>query len=543
MRSAWAALLMATAGANAFAQDADTVEVRVTGVSGETVFLDQGRDAGVAIGDRVLIYSRAHGILAATVRAVSRTGSSCTLDAGTLAVEIGARGEVLANRPQPEAKKPQDRETPEHPPWKNPPEEWDKENPLLAPAFSRRPEERPTQFIGRAYLRGAYVSDQVVNHNTYTVARAGLDLTVINPVSWGGAAHVRAEGNYYATKLEEGDDTSDTEPRVDTLSYEWGGLRGQPLHVEIGRFLHDELPQLGSVDGAEVSYLFGSFRVGGSAGWMPDAKRTVTLTEDLEGSLYARLTLGAREEFSAALAIQKTWHEGEADRDAALVAFDFTPSQWLSMSASAWVDWYTSDEVVKDAGFELTEAHASAIYRLNMNHGVGLFYTRIQRPDVLRDELEPEVAEFLKKNLSTYYGAYTWHRLSAHVLVDTRVSPWIDVNGENGISGEARLALQNLLFDKGEIALAAYYTDSAFSTGPGARLSVSRLFAPVYATVWYDIARYEYPATERTALQQWVHLSLDAALSETWSASLTGDYRFGDDQDSYSFSFSLEKRI
>jgi hypothetical protein len=149
----------------------------------------------------------------------------------------------------------------------------------------------------------------------------------------------------------------------------------------------------------------------------------------------------------------------------------------------------------------------------------------------------------LKQNLAMYYGVYSWHRLSARIVADSRISLWSDQTHQMGISGEAHVGIQELLFDKDEIGLTLFYTDGIYTRGPGARLSMSRLWAPVSLMAWYEAAFYENVTTRDSAIQHTLHLNVDAALSETWSMSLSADYRFGFQQDSMTFLFSIMMRI
>ncbi|MBI2932725.1 MAG: hypothetical protein HYY16_13845 [Planctomycetes bacterium] len=526
-----------------------SVTVRVTAVSGESVYLDQGRDAGLQPGDRVLLYSSEHGILTATVQVVSRSSARCTLDTGPMALDVGTGGEVLLPPRQPEPNDgrltQEERPTlPEHPPWTAPPEEWDRENPLLAPAFSRRPEERPTQVNGRAYVRTVYTRTQEPNDNEYVQARGGTDLTVVNPVPWGGTLHLRSELLYEQADVEDAEGDRETSPRLDRLSYAWGGLRGQPFRAEFGRFLQHEFPELGVIDGVEAAArLIGASKVGMSLGAMPDVTRSLELGETAQSSLFGRYAVGKDEDLTLGLAYQKTWFDGDRDRDLLLGIVSFTPSTSLFVRGSAWLDYYTSSEQEKPSGFELTEAHLQGLYRFDPQHGIGANISRIRRPELLSDELSLSVAEELLELGTFRYGLFTWQQLSDRVLVDGRINQWIDQDDERGTNGEVRLALQNLLFSRSEIALAAYYTDGAFNSGPGVRFSVSRFLPPVSFTFWYDVARYESTSSQDALTQQSLHVSLDGALSSTWTVFLSGDYQFGDDQDSSTWTLSVQKRI
>lgn len=544
----------AAALVQAQADETVSVAVQVTDSSGESIFLDKGRDAGIDVGQRVLVYSRTHGILTATIRGVSRKSSNCTLDAGALAVEFGSRAEVLVpmkSLPSETPAAPDRPARPEHPPWTTPPSDWNSDKPLLQPAFSRPASERPVEVTGYTFVRGSYSANQFGSSNQYAFGEAGLDASLLNAIPGGGVLRLRAEYLYQAAMLSGAPGSQEHEARVDWFSCVWGGLRKESLRAEVGRFLQHEFSELGVLDGAEVSTRIGdSWHVGASVGAMPDYRRGLALTGDYQGAVFGKFLAGPREEFSVGVAYQKTLHEGAWDRDLFVAVAEFIPSSSFSARASVWIDWYMSAELVKPAGVDLTEAHAYASYRFDTDNNVGVFFSRNRRPDVLRDELvppgqipTPEVAELLRENLSVYYGATSWHRLASKVVLDTRISLWSDQTGQMGVSGEVHAGFQDLLFDHGEIGLTIFYTDGIYSRGPGARVTVSHLFAPVNVLGWYEAAFYENTLAQTSSLMNTIHLSVDAWLSESWSLSLSADYRFGYQQDSATFLISIMKRI
>lgn len=540
--------------AGAQADETVPVAVQVTDSSGESVFLDQGRDSGIAVGQRVLLYSKTHGILSGSIRAVSRKSSNCRLDAGSLAVEVGTRGEVFVPKRPPAAEAPGREERParpEHPPWTHAPPDWNPESPLLLPAFSRSGAERPAEITGFAFARASYSTNQFGAGNQYMLGEAGADVSMLHMVPWDGV--IRFRGEYYTqvARIDGAPDTRESLPRLDWFSCVWGGQRREPFRAEIGRFLQHEFAELGVLDGAEGRMGIGDhWRIGASFGAMPDYRRRVEITGDYQGALFGKFLSGPKEEFSIGVAVQRTIHEGEWDRDLLVAVAEFIPSPKFSARASLWIDYYTGSELVKSQGFELTEAHAYASYRFDPDNNVGAFFTRHRRPDVLRDELAPpgqqptpELAEMLRQNLAMYYGVYSWHRLSARVVGDTRISLWGDQTQRTGVSGEAHIGIQDFFVEKDEVGVTAFYTDGIYTRGPGVRLSMSRLFAPVSVLAWYEAAFYENVTTGTSAIQHTLHLNVDAALSDTWSIAVSADYRFGFQQESMTFLFSIMMRL
>ncbi len=518
------------------------VAVEVTSVAGESVYIDKGADANIEEGDRVLFYSADHGILTGKVASVTRAGARCTLDSGAVALRVGTRGEVLIPDGRGKPKQDEPRRPPDHPPWTAPPEEWNSDKPLLSPAFSRRPEERPTEIFGFAYGNYSMSRDESAADNRFTLGRVGASVVVVNPVDWGGVLRLRSDVLRRDDQLEFSEDVSETTARLDQLSYAYGGLRGQPWRVEAGRFLQHDFPELGTLDGAEGSYRTGPARFGGSLGLLPDPEHTLTAGDSAAVAAFGRFFAGEHDEFNLGLALEKTWTHGDPDRDLLIGVGEYTPSTHLFTRAALWLDYYTSSEVEKSPGFELTEAHLDLTWRLDPDHGFGAFYARVQTPDQKADELDPVLAREILENAVTRYGVLTWQRVSASLLLDARAERWEDQDGATGTAGEVRAAFQNILWAQGEIAVTFFVTDGIFSSGPGIRLTAARTGPPIPFTIGYEIGRYEL-STGEESLQQSFQFGLFAPLSRTTMLHASYDRRFGDDQDSNTFTLSLNQRF
>ena len=113
------------------------LEVQVTAASGNSLYLDKGRADGLQPGDEVVLYPVGRPTVNATVANTSRNSSRCTILSGTVAIDVGTRGEALIpadrlDKSAPSGTPPADPH-PDHPPWTQPPENWNQNQPLLAP--------------------------------------------------------------------------------------------------------------------------------------------------------------------------------------------------------------------------------------------------------------------------------------------------------------------------------------------------------------------------------------------------------------------------
>jgi hypothetical protein len=525
----------------------DRVEVRVVASSGGSLYLDKGSADRLEAGDRVIFYPLGGGAVEATLHSVSRSGSRCQPAADAPAVDLGTRGEVFVpkerGRPRDPAPSVPPR-APEHPPWAHPPLAWDEKMPLLGTASRSAPDERPIAARGRAYTQ--YLTTQNRQggvENTYALARAGAYVEMDNLLGDGGL--FRAQGEVYRrdSDLAAGEDVTVERGRLDRLSYIWGDHEGEPWRLELGRFFQNAFPELGLLDGAEGRLRTTHHRVGLSAGELPDRLHGLRWSDDLQASASYEFSVNAREDLVAGVAYQATWHEGDRDRDLLLGKVYGTPLESVTVYAAVWLDYYGAHDDFKSPGFEVTEAHAQAVWRFAPGQGLGVHALRVRTPQILRDEFDLLIAPIILENHVQRFGLTSWHALGTHLHADTRLDRWKDQNGDEGVTGELRLALRNLALDPGEIAAAVYRVDGVFTEGSGVRFSATRHFDALSVSVTYDVGRYTFAEDPEERLEQSVHATVDVALGAAWTLSAFANAGFGDEQDYTSVGLYLQKRF
>lgn len=533
------------------------VEVRVTGVSGGSIYLDRGHVSGLQPGDKVRLFPPADGIVEATVQSVSSNSSRCMILSVSGRIEIGTRGEVFvpARRLEPEVREPSaPRENvPEHPPWTHPPENWDKSQPLLAPAYSRSPDERERQIHGRLFAQYLHTWNRHYAHNEYSLGRVGASLWMENPFGRGGGLHFDGELHRRGIFLSDGFDEVDVPGRLDRFSYYWGGTDEQPLRVEIGRFLSHEFPEFGFVDGTELVYRTASgHRIGVSVGMLSEPFPNLLTGKDLHVAAFYRWVSDPDETLSTALGFQKTWHTGTPDRDLLIWTADYDPNEHLSVHSTVWADLYDSHDTLKSSTIEITEAVVQPIVRIDPGHGVGAHVSYVRWPQLFYREFSPFVLRQISSDHVLRYGLFTWQALGPHIQLDGRVDQWHDQSGETGTTWEGRVALRDWFIQDGELALAVFGTDGVFSSGPGARISVNHWFPWCFASLSYEFADYgldrqvgeiHFGNDTKGILQQAIRADLDFTLSSDRSVSVFADYRFGQSQNAIQAGMFFQQRF
>jgi len=541
-----AALLAWLAAADAAAQDASDaaaivrIEASVTAVTANNAFLDKGRLDHVEPGDPVVLRPLAAGEVKAVVRMVTRHSCRIELQAGAT-VEVGDRGEVLVPQARLEAEGADDAG---HSAWTADDSGYDASQPLLAAPAGQAPEDRPLRIHGRWFfdVNGTWDEER---GNDYQLWRSGLELTVENPFGDAGEAHVVADALRHDTHLEGGPDDSSTLLRPERASYSWGGTRQRPDRYEVGRFVQEEFPELGVLDGVEATHrLEDGGRIGASFGYMPEWEPDLQTGDDLQAAVFYRRDADERSPLSWGLAYQNTWHEGVQDRNLFVADFDTELAEDVTLSGEALVDYYgPGGDTLKDDGAQLTEAHLNGRWRLESHASIGLHASRTRWPEMKRDEFGSLTAGQVADNRVTRFGVDAWKDLSETLRLDGRLDGWTDQD-DSGNSGDVRATLRDLFWTDGDFTVDVFGTNGEFTAGRGLRLSArSPLGALGYGTLSWEASSYESGVLGGQHVdtdQQAVRASLDRDLGARWNASLYAERRTGDDTDATSLGLFLQ---
>jgi hypothetical protein len=562
---AWSAFCLLAGSSSARASTDERtarVEVRVVARVGEEIYLDTGGDAGLETGDRVRLEIAGAAPREAVVVAAAASSSRARLEGIGAAVEAGARGFVLVPAARIERKQQEPSSTqapasgqdakqqeakpqqgPPHPGWSAPPEEWNQEMPLLAPLAVKDDEPSAVTWRGHTFLDAQATFD---DERDYALARAGVDLEARDLFTPGGRLELDIEGFARNAELSDGQDEDDARARIDRLSYLWGGDRERPDSFQVGRFQQGLFPELGVIDGGEWTHRFGSGdQVGVSAGALPEWTPEMETGDDLQVAAGWRHRAGSADQLALGLAVQKTWHEGEEDRDLALGTVDWRPDPTLDLHGAVWVDWYGSDELERDSGAELTEAHLVATKRLSERGGFSVRAMHVAWPDLLRTDYPPVESTDLEDLETSRVGASAWRELARKVRLSGRVDWWGDEE-DDGLAGELRLGVRDRILEQGELAVALFASQGKYSSLAGGRLEASRAFAQGWWTLAWDSSLNEIDDFEGEHSELWQHAlraSYDRSFGESWDLGLWGDQRFGDEQGATTAGVSLRRRF
>ncbi len=542
------------------ADETERISLRVTSQRplGQVV-VDRGRSDAVERGDRVLLFPRDGSMREATVVEVGERQSIVELVDRAAVIPDGTRGEVLVPRarldalappPAPPPGEPAEGAPqappagPQPPRWSRKDDEWEPGMPLLAEVGVVRPEERIRQLSGRYWLT-ADTTFATLDDRSDGFYRAGVDVLLENPFMQGGALHFDGELNYRFADVDGQVDDSDTRFRLDRLSYTWGGSRFDASRWEVGRFLQHGMPEFGVLDGIEYEQRLDSGdRFGASFGYMPEPNPTYDSGDDLQVAAYYRWLVDPKSWLSFEGGYQKTWHEGDSDRDLFVAKAQYLPPVGWSFQGTAFVDLYGTEDDVYGSGFELTEAHARAGHRWESGSRLDITYTKIEFPELLRTEFTPPAdANALDQLGSDRLAVSGSTFLASGQRLHAVAGGWSDED-ESGGSLELGVEVPDAFVDRSRTDLTAFAANGRFTSVAGGRVRFDRLTENGRWDVLYEIAMHDqlsFDADNDDLLQHWVRVGRDFHTESGWGVSLYAETRLWDEESSWSLGFHLQR--
>lgn len=497
-RIAWIAAVCASASF-AVAQQQGTVvlQAHVTSASGRFVYLDQGRDAGVATGQIVRLFVPGAAEAQATVRAVSATSSRAELPPGIASPPIGTRAEIEVPKPKPTTQSPSSgatsgsRPTPAHPPWRRTLDPRDPNQPLLIPTYGQKPDERPVTWDGRTFLNTQWSRDEGgERNNEFWLMRAGVAGEANNLMGYGERTRFSGEFDDRFASVDGDGDTDSSQLRVDQLATQFGTERWAPYGAEFGRFMSQHLPEIGLVDGVEgVARYQNGFRLGAGMGSYPLPFPFRDSGDDLGFHLFADYVSDEQRSFAAAVGYQKTWHLGAPDRDMMLLRVEHRPGGGVSFFGSAKIDLYTSSDDLKGSGIGLTEMLAQARYDAE-RYGVGLQASHFEWPDLKRAEYVVLPDSLVRDGKLDRVSINSWMRVHEDVRLSGRIDYWMD-DEESGTAWELGADWNDAFASGASLTTQVFQTNGGAQSGPGLRLLARKTIGDFWLNAGYRWYGYD----------------------------------------------------
>lgn len=538
------------------AQDLELVELRVTATQPRVAIVDRGESDGLALGDRVVFRPFEGGVHEGTVIKLSERAAAVEMIELDYVPAPGTRGDVRVPRdrraaaaptPAPDAAPtpvaPEQPAVPEHPPWERDDSAFTPDKPLLSQVQPVRPEERRSRIRGHVYS----IADQIwssEDDRTDAFYRLGGRAEYENFLGHGGRLLVDGEVNWRNTDVPDGDDESKTRVRLDRFSYAWGGTRFEPTRFEIGRFLQNEMPEFGVLDGVEWNRRVSTnSSFGASVGFLPEPDAEQKTGDDLALAAWYRWNRDESQEVTAAIGFQKTFHDLTADRDLVVARLEVLPPSGWNLHGTLWIDVYSASDTAKGSGVEITQAYVRGGRRWTDGSSVDLIYTHLAFPELDRDEFLPVTAAQLADDHLERLALRGRGALSQYVTLDAECGGWTD---EDDTGGDAELGfgLRDVLVDGSRFEVSAFGVDGRFSRVVGARGTLGKLTAAGDWSVGYEFAQHVFNGfgadnnelPQHRARAQWRTGSLDG-----WSVSLHADVALWDSENAVLVGIYLQR--
>lgn len=544
-------LLLLAVPASAQDEEAtERLELRVVSTEAGNVVVDRGKSDGVAEGDVVTLRPREGGAYEGTVVRVRERSALVEMNDREFVPAPGTRGEVVVPRsrraaptPPPEGgqeEKPPET-VPEHVPWENEDAGYKEGQPLLAEVRPVRPDQRPRRVTGRAYLSGELAQDSDDDWENSWL-RAGTDLVIENPFGKGDGIALHFELDY----LTEHDDQEGLDLLVHGFSYYRGGTRFDATRWEAGRFPQQGMPEFGVLDGFEWGRRRGNgHRYGASVGFLPEPDDDFESLSDLQVAGYYEWISGDREQLAFGGGYQKTWHDGEPDRDLLVAKVRYRPLDGWSFHGIAWVDFYTGSDDVKGPGLEVTQAIAS-LGRDWTGGGVDLTYRRLRFPELLRQgEFLPPIATELANDRYDRLSLDFWKSLSSSgSRIHGHASGWDDEDGSGG-AGELGLEVRDFLIRRSRADLTAFASLADHEDVAGLRAALGQVSGSRRWDLLYEISEHHldgFPSGINDLIQHRIRASFGGH-GPRWDVTLYGEATLYDTELAWSVGLYLQRRF
>ncbi len=520
----------------------EEVRVRIIWVSGFLVRVDLGAESGLQVGDRIRFEPLGLADVEGVVQAVGNRQAEVLLPAGDFGMQPGVRGWVKLN--------PVERVAYSGPvlPDLEADKGWKQGMPLLGGISQVKPQERPTVWSGRWAMTGRLNKDGTGSDRQDHYGQVGYSLHGKNPWGRGGQVDLDLELQESYLDFDSGvagtEGESDVFLRVRRASYAFGGDKDRPRRYQFGRFYSTSMPELGLLDGAEVSQrsadgtLFGS-----SFGWQPSYGPELQFEDSMAISGWVQKPLGASLRSSVGAAVQKTWFDGKADRDWMLFKGHYATEGPWSATASLTMDLYDSDDIAKDSGFEATEYRTRIQRDLGRGKGVALLHSLVRFPEIRRrlpadySSIQVAGAETRRTGLSAWFPVGETRSLSG------RHEIWTDED-ENGGYTEVTLESELRDFFADRWYISGFVSDTRLADIAALRLGLHGRAKGGRWNAGLDLGQYEQVQTDgllETEFQGSLRGGWSGSVGRRWFLGLDAALQFGEERDAYSVGFLLQR--
>jgi len=506
------------------------VQTKVQYVSTTAVYLNAGRQAGIAQGDTVVISRDGKELIRLAVSFVAGNSSSCELVNAPTIVVKDDKAVVFVK----EILKTEDSIAVQT---------YDAEVTPKTRSKFLRPTERPNQLSGRIGVGYTMQDDREQTNYDYTEP----SLSVRASLSRVSGSDLSAKVNLKLRRTErENKDLSSSSNRIyeAMLVYE---PQDKPLSAGAGRLMLRETRGMGYLDGAYVKYdLASNWKIGAVGGIEPDLQNTKIESDVKKYGAFAAFEkpLSSSSTIQTTASIAGRYLKDEISREFLYQQISFLGGSKFRLFESTEINlnrgWLKDAE---GSTFTLASFLLDARYNFSRSLGFSLgydnrtnYYTAETRsiPDSI---FASSLQQGLRASIDTRFG----DAFSAELGLASRDG---ESDFSSNTSGWVRVGSSNLIKSQVSAYARLRWFDSVYSKGTQPSLMISR-----FLTDWLDAGlefgsnNYDLVATSESISQQWASAILDFSFAKQFYASTEYEQGFGDGRDATLLSLSLGYRF
>lgn len=485
-------------------------ETAVSYVSGSTVYVDAGRNAGIAVGDTLRAVRDAETVAVLVVTYISSQRAACDVVQGTAELRAGDR---VLYRPGPLPPTPTQSTT-------------------VVPASATTDTE--AGWMRRAGLRGRvglrYLAALDRTGFGSDISRPAIDLRVDGRRVGGSDfdLNVDVRASHTTRKPESGGSSKERRTRVYGLSAAWRPVEGRYL-VLVGRQYSPVLASHSFFDGVRGAIHASRWEVGALAGTQPDPDHSPS-TDIWQYSLYGRYgsETDVMRRWDATMGLVGSYEHGEINREFLYLQGRYSDELWL---ATATQELDVNRGWKRDAGGDavsFTNTYLSLRRRLRPGFDLDVGFDDRSNVLLYRDRETPETL-FDDSHRQGYWGG-------AHLRFLERYSAGLRIRSTQGSSvGDANSA--TLTLGGRQIArlwnlrgrVTGYRNDIfdglLYSASAGCRISRAITVDISGGQRTESVRRGNYDGSTLS----WIGLDADIYLGYGWFLALSGERSFGSD--------------
>jgi hypothetical protein len=514
------------------------MECRVVSETPDGLYVDAGRESGLAAGCTGTVERDGAEIARVEVAAVSKSSAllRVIITRGPLKPRVGDHVRLIG-APAAETAPPPAADEKQASPTLKPAGQREDFVPLLAPPPSPAATAATAANLlsGRLSLREVYQTDSK-NHLDGSLTRFGSDGSLDRMAGTPWALEWSGDLSYRSGSAWDGSRDEDT-PRLDVFrlslfrKFEEGGF------LRVGRFVPAELPGVGYLDGAQAEVVAAKgLRLGGILGFKPGRLDLDPSVREPTAVAYATVEEGTRQKlyYSGTLGVLGSLFDGKPDRVAILLDQRADLGPKLSLYSTSAVDIDAGGTEVR-SGPRLSRIDLYGVSPITSFLTLRAGFDHYERPDTAaeRDLLPFADDRFFDRGYWRYWVGGTQY-LPLALQLDEEVA-FIDATGEDYTPRwRATLTRTGLpALPHGQVSATVYNLDGAGAEGYGGLLA---------AYIPFEDGRYSlrpalgfrYVDTDQTSERfQITDISIhgDFWISKTWSVYAGVTQSFGDSID------------